>query len=594
MSTEAAVLPVFGGGADSAPASRPLQPLAVLRRRRFPMLVALFSALVVAMVVAAVWPPTYVSSATVLIEQQEMPLDLVRSTISSYADQRLQVINQRVMTSENLLRIIARYNLYPSERARRGREIIVEMMREDMLFRTISADVIDPRQGRPIQATIAFTVGYKGSSAESAAQVATELSSLYLEENLRSRRRLTEETTQFLTDEAGKLSRRIRELDDQIAHFKEENANTIPERDALNVQLLNRVDEEKREIELRLTSIAQNLLYVESQLVQVDPTSQLFDTTGERVLTTADRLKLVRNQYERASAIYAPDHPDVQRLKREMEGLEKTAGVSAADDANDRARRLEQAESDLAAAKERYAPDHPDIARLERVVAGLREAQSAPARAESRATPDNPTYIQLMTQKESLLTDKRSQEARRAELNVRAAELERRLEASPAVERRYYTLARELESTQSKYREVQQKQMEAQLAESLELERKGERFTLIEPALPPQEPTSPNRVLILALGVVLAIGAALGVAALMEGLDGSVRGRADVMSLLTAPPLAVVPWFDNIEDRKARRRKLIYTLAVGIGFLAIVVAFVHFFFRPLDVLWAIAMQRLGI
>ncbi|MBN7818212.1 hypothetical protein, partial [Algoriphagus pacificus] len=94
------------------------------------------------------------------------------------------------------------------------------------------------------------------------------------------------------------------------AHFKEQNANTIPERDPLNVSLLNRVDDEKREVELRLTSIAQNILYVDSQLVQVDPTSQLFDTTGERVLTTADRLKLVRNQYERANAIYAPDHPD--------------------------------------------------------------------------------------------------------------------------------------------------------------------------------------------------------------------------------------------------------------------------------------------
>ena len=593
MSFEA-TFPAHMAAPDSLPAPRPLQPLAILRRRRTPMIVAFLAALVVAVIVAAAWPPTYISSATILIEQQEMPLDLVRSTISSNADQRLQVINQRVMITDNLLRIIQRYDLYPDERKKRGRETILTMMRNDMSFRTIRADVIDPRQGRPMQATIAFAVGFKSPSAESAAKVATELSSLYLEENLQNRRRLTDETTQFLSDEAGKLSKHIAELDEQISQFKEQHVNTVPEREPLNVQLLTRADDEKRDITARLNQIDQQLLYLNSQLTQVDPTSQMFSQTGERVLTTSDRLKLLRTQYEQASAIYAPDHPDVVRMKREMEGLEKIAGP-VGDDGNDRTRQLQQAEADLVSAKERYAPDHPDVARLERLVTALKSSDSSPAPAASdEKKPDNPLYIQLMTQKESLLGERRSEEAKQVELTTRAKELERRLETSPLIERQYVAIARELENTQSKYREVRQKQMEAQLAQSLESERKGERFSLIEPAIVPQEPASPNRVLILVLGSVLALAAALGIAVLLEVADGSVRGRADVMSLLTAPPLAVVPWFENAQDRVARRRKQRYAVVAVVVAILIALAFVHFLYRPLDLLWTLAMRRLDL
>ena len=584
------------GAQDSMPPQRPFKPLAVLRRRRLPMILAFVSALLIAIIVAVAWPPTYLSSATILIEQQEMPVDLVRSTISSYADQRLQMINQRVMTTDNLLRIIDRYNLYPDQRNKQGREKILRKMREDMAFRTISADVIDPRQGKATQATIAFSVGYKAPYPQAAAQVASELSSLYLEENLATRRRLTEETTSFLTDEANKLSKRITELDAALAKFKEEHVNTVPERESLNVQLLTRADEEKRELTTRLSSIDQQLVYLDAQLIQINPASQLYTSTGERVMSTSDRLKVVRTQYAQASAVYAPDHPDVLRLKREMEGLEKNA--SDTDSSNDQARQLEKAEADLALLRQRYAPDHPDVLRAERLVTSLKDSQSTPAAqaVASRAkpeSPDNPAYIQLRAQREALTNERNSLEAKRKEIGTRSADLEKRLEASPAIERAYMTLARDLESTQAKYREVSQKRMEAQLAESLELERKGERFTLIEPPLPPEEPTSPNRPLILTLGFMLSLGAAIGIAFLLEALDTTIRDRADVLNLLTAAPLAIVPWLETTVDRAARRRRQRLALIGSFATMILCAVLVHFLYRPLDVLWLQAVRRLS-
>ena len=117
------------------------------------MLGVLVVVLLVAVTAGLVWPATYVSTGTILIEQQEVPVDLVRSTISSFADQRIQMISQRVMTSENLLAIVQKYDLYAKERKRRGREYILGLIREDIKFGSIKASVIDPR---PVLGEISF------------------------------------------------------------------------------------------------------------------------------------------------------------------------------------------------------------------------------------------------------------------------------------------------------------------------------------------------------------------------------------------------------------------------------------------------------
>src|ERR1700679_1896513 len=127
-------------------------------RRRGTFYVAASAAGIVAILLAALLPATYQAAATILIEQQEIPQELVRSAITSFADQRVQVISQRVMTTQNLLSLIDRYNLYPDTRLTKPREVLMQRMRDDIAMKMISADVIDPRSGHPTQATIAFTV----------------------------------------------------------------------------------------------------------------------------------------------------------------------------------------------------------------------------------------------------------------------------------------------------------------------------------------------------------------------------------------------------------------------------------------------------
>ena len=365
----------------------------------------------------------------------------------------------------------------------------------------------------------------------------------------------------------------------------------------LNVQLLNRGDDERRDIDSRIQALDQQLLYLDAQLAQISPSAQIFTSTGERVMSPADRLKMLRSDYEKAAATYSPEHPDVVRLKRLIEGLEGTVGQS--DGGNDRTRQIQDTEGKLAVARQRYAPDHPDVMRLERQLAALNASPASP----STPTPgssltsvdsgDNPAYIQMKAQREVLTSERKSLGAKRVALATRMADLTQRLESSPGVERDYTALRRDLENTQAKYHEVRQKQMEAQLAQSLEVERKGERFSLIEPPLVPEEPASPNRRMIIVLGLVMALVAAVATALLLEFLDGTIRGAADIGALVTAPPLAVIPLFasDEHAHRNRRRRWLIAPAVLFV--LVLILAAVHLYYKPLDVLWAVLLRRLG-
>jgi uncharacterized protein involved in exopolysaccharide biosynthesis len=507
------------------------------------------------------------------------------------------------MTTTNLLDIMRRYKLYPREQKTEPREVLIEQMRDDIGMNMISANVIDPRSGHPTQATIAFSVSYDSRSPELALKVANELTTLYLNENLMNRKQLTRDTASFLSSEADRLNAEIADLEKKLAIFKATHVDNLPELSQLNLQLVDRTEQELRDTETRIRSLDDQTTYLKAQLAQINPTSQLFSSTGERILSSADRLKALRTQLASLSALYAPDHPDVVRTKREIEGLERE--VRAPQPLNDVARRLEDARSELAGARQRYSADHPDVLRLERTVAGLEETlRSAPQAAADGAEeqggvasadpPDNPAYIQIRAQLESAENDRRSLDGKRTELRAKIAEFDRKMAQSPQVEREYRALSRDYENARAKYQDVRGKQMEAELAQNLEADRKGERFTLIEPPLPPEKPISPNRALILVLGALLAFGAGFATVAVLENLDTTIRGRKDLTDLLDTPPLAVIPRIQtSVEKLQGRARWRTAMIGAVGGFVTMLLA-LHFLYRPLDVLWFTVLRRLGV
>jgi succinoglycan biosynthesis transport protein ExoP len=590
--------------------------LAAARHRRGPLIAAFAFGLTVTILLASLLPPKFRSAGTILIEQQEMPQELVRSTVTSYADERVQVISKRVMTTETLLNIIHRYDLYPKLRATATREALLKQMSKDIGLKMISADVIDPRSGHPTSATIAFEVSYTSGSPDQAAKVANELTTLYLNENLNNRTQLARDAATFLKSEGDQLDQRIGELEAQLAKFKDKHFHQLPELTQLNMQLLDHTDEDLRGQEARKASLEQQRVFLEAQLALLKPNSTVFSDTGERIVSSTDRLKMARSQLDSAKAMYGPDHPDVVRLQRQVNGLETQLAASrqgadsssaqglesaaaAREGTADLRRKLESTRAALAEAVGRYSPEHPDRVRLQHEVEAL-EAQvaalPAPAAAPSKLKPteaDNPAYVQIQAQLAATVNDLAALDEQVAKLRTRSGQYEKDVSLAPQVEQQYRELMRDYDNTRLKYQEIRSKQSEAKTAQNLEADRKGERFTLIDPPLPPEEPVSPNRRLILVAGIVLSLGLVAGVLWLLETFDSSVRGRLDLMILTGVPPLALVPHIGTEAERRAGRRRLHVAMGGAVASLCVAVVLTHFFYQPLDVMWFLFARRLG-
>ncbi|MDH5570227.1 MAG: Wzz/FepE/Etk N-terminal domain-containing protein [Gammaproteobacteria bacterium] len=567
--------------------------LAILSRRKVLMIVTMMLVFAVGLVVAIAWPPTYKSSATILIKEQEIPSELVQSTVTSYAAQRIQTISQRVMTRSNLMQIIEKYNLYVKDRKKYTTEEVLEVMRSDIGLNMISADVVDPRTGRPGVATIAFTLSFLSDNPTSAQRVAGELTSLFLAENLKTRKEKASETYLFLTEESAKLSAIISEQEQKLANYKKLNAKSLPDMSTMNSAMLDRAERELVQLDSDLSSNEERMFYLESQLAQTNPLTNMRSATGQSILDPVSRLKSLESEYASISARYSDEHPDVIKIKREIEGLRLQTGSS--EDIVDKAKKLSAIRSELASLTKKYSPDHPDVLKLKKSVMSLEKdiekGRRLPEQVVMEMQPDNPLYLSLKAQVQGLKSEIKAINDRKVQLKVKLAEYEQRILKAPEIEREYLELTREQANTTMRFQEIKAKQMQAEIAQELEKESKGESFVLIDPAQMPEDPIKPNRKIIVFLSLVLSIFSALGLAFVLEGIDSSVRSVRGVSNVISSFPLAVIPVIYNSQDymRKKRETQLILS-SVLTGFL-VVVLLIHFFWMPLDVLWFKSVRK---
>jgi len=561
--------------------------LATFKRRRGMIVLIAGVVFALGLVTAFVWPPTYQASATILIEEQEIPTNLIQSTVTSYAAQRIQVISQQVMSRTNLLEIVEKYNLYEIERKRNTIEDVLSEMREDIGVDMITAEVMDPRTGRPAAATIAFTLAFESENPQQAQKVASELTTLYLNENLKSRTEKAAETYDFLTAESTRLKEEISRLEAQLAEFKERNIKTLPEVRDLNTQVLERTEREISLIDTQVQNLEERKIYLEGQIGMLDPYS-----SGE-VLSPSARLDALRTEYIRLASRYSSDHPDVTRTKREIRSLERETGQSAS--ADDLRAELDVLRKQLSAAQQTYTDEHPDVKSLKRQIATLEnDLQNPPTARKQRsapANPDNPAYVTMQSQLAAANSEIRSLKAKRAQLTEKIQEYESRLFQTPKSEQEYRAIARDLAHASRRYQDIKAKQMTAEVGQEMEKERKGERFTLIDPAILPEEPISPNRPAIIFLSLVLALGAGIGSAAVAESVDSTVRGTKGIMASLQMAPLAVIPYMANAAENSAQRRKRIIMVTSVIAGIIVLLLLVHFLVSPLDVLWFRGMRK---
>jgi uncharacterized protein involved in exopolysaccharide biosynthesis len=559
--------------------------LNIVKRRSQYLLIPFVVIAILSIVLSVILPSVYRSMATILIEEQEIPSDLVRSTVTTFADQRIQVITQRIMTRANLIEIIKKFNLYSENLKSTSEEKVLAEMRKSIKVESISADVIS-NAGSAAKTTIAFTLSFDDKNPTITQKVANELTSLFLKENIKSRTESAENATIFLSEASRRLKDKIGKIQTEFATFKEKNLNQLPQISQLNQQELTSLGSQLLNLDSQERSLHERQFYLEGELAQIDPHALATNATGNRVFDMKDRLKVLEAEYPSLQARYSDDHPDVIKTKREIDSLKIQSGNST--DINKLNAELTSKKADLALLSKQYSGKHPDILKLQKEIATLQKAMVTAhdtATTNSTVTPDNPAYITLNAQLQAIQADIGALSFTRKKLNQKMEELRINLREAPLVEKEYTDLIQELDNTNLRYREVSAREMEAQISQQLEVQRKGERFTLIDPPQEPLEPISPNRMAILFLGFIFAIGSGFGSVFLAETIDSTINNEKTIASILGVMPLASIPYLESRAERETfAKRRLMILIGTLIAIAIAIIAF-HFVVMPLDVFW---------
>jgi polysaccharide chain length determinant protein (PEP-CTERM system associated) len=506
----------------------------IIKRRIWYLIVPFLVVFTLAATTAFLIPPKYRSSSTILIEDQEIPREYVSANVTSYADQRLQSINQKIIGTTRLLEIINRFNLYADIRKTKTIEEVVAKMRKDIKFNTINADVKDPRTGQAAQATIAFSVSYDGKNPAVVQQIANELASLYLAENLQVRQKQSTGTARFMEDEMKNVQIELAKIDSQIAVYKQHNLNTLPELNQLNLQTLDSLDRDVRQANEQLRSLREKEGYLQSELNSI-PT----------------------------------------------------------DSANQDKTRLNEVRVRLIDLKSRLSDKHPDVIKTKAEIAELTKQLRGANRETPEGKPDNPSYINFQSQLASTRADIASVKRQLEDYTHKRESFRKRIEASPRVEEGYKAMISERNSLQVKNDDLSKKFMEARVANGLEKEQLGERFTLIDAARLPEKPISPNILAIILIGFVLGIGSGGSAAALKENSDGSVYSIDELARVSRLPVIGAVPEIiTDVEHAKSRKRRRMILVAMFISLVAMLAIF-HFLIMDLDVFWAKLLRKLN-
>jgi uncharacterized protein involved in exopolysaccharide biosynthesis len=538
-------------------------------------------------------PDVYRSSAFILIEESEIPEELLRSTVTTYTTLQVTKLNERILTINNLIKIIEKYDLYAEERANTPTELLAFRARDAIAIEIQSRETVTP-SGAPRPVAVGFTIAFEDEDPELAQLVASDLASRYLEENMKVRAEQTTETANYLEGEVSRLEDEIAELESEMAVFKLDNAETLPSLQGLNMQMMNRVDQDLINIERNLTSLLETRIGIEAQLALVEPTAPTRLADGSMIMAPVDQLKALQTQMSLYQSRYSDDHPDVVRTKADIKSLQARFGLDV--DLAEIELLLQDARSNLATAEESYTENHPDVIRLEKEVTELEALMIdvSQRQLDGKMEPDNPAYIQLQSGLDRLAAEETAYLAEQAELRRRLADYEIRLQKTPLVEKELASLTRVLDSTTNRYWVMRDKQFRAEIGETLEISAKGEQLILIEPPRVPLKPFKPDRGAILALSFLFALVCGLGITQIADALDNSIRSGAAIISVQGVPPLIEVPYIRiEAENDHLRRMRKIGLAASPV--VAIVLAIiVHFSVMPLDVIWYAALQRLGL
>ena len=499
---------------------------AIAHRRRWWILIPVF------LTWAAVWglswllPSTYQSEALILLEQQNVPNLYVVPNVSASIQDRLQAISQQVLSRTRLQAIVDRFHLYPQTHGLRtllDSGDPIDKMRRDIEIELVQAP------GHPDEFT-AFKMRYTARSPELAQQVNGELMSPFVKENVQAQQQLSEDTTSFLENQLAATRTRMEEQEAKVAAFKAKHLGEIPSQLEMNVQqILGGIQVQLQNSHQALESARQQKIELESQLRQYRLAQQSPGGSGDGKATTggtADstmasvnaldkELMDLRVRLQDLQERYTDDYPDVLELKDKIHTKEK---------------------------QKQFAENE--------VASNLGSRKTANAMGEMQ----DGSSISLMQLENQLKANQREIEnyqKHENDLESRASAYLARLNVAPEAEQELAAISRGYEESKANYNSLLQKQMQSQLATSLEQRQAGEQFRILDPPSLPKKHIGPNRFKFSLDGLVLGILLGLGIVAILELTDIRIRHEKDFKSLVPSLVLIKIPRLSTTTEETA-------------------------------------------
>ncbi len=536
----------------------------MVRRYRSWIIGPMFAGLVLSVVVAFMWPDTYISQAVMRITPQQIPENLIPSVLNTQMAERLNQMQQEILSRTSLQELIQRpsLDLYKRERQRLPLEDIIQ----DMRNKYIKIQMMEtPSSGGERRFASAFLIQFSYTDRYKAQAVVRELVTKFTEQNVTVQRNQANLTTSFLADELKTSKEGLDRLDAEILKFKGANQGSLPEQLPANIQALQGLRMEFNQISEAISRDNQEKMFQESTLQSLKNqtsfiSSNLEDTVGgqttavknERLIRLNQAIQDGKSNLAGLKQSFTEDYPDIKTLQARLDALEKERDE------------LEKQEIEQAATG--TAEPTPRKATNPQMQKSLQDVQ-----AQTSAT-------QVRIQATTMDVEERTRQ--RADVEKRINSIQSRIDMSPPLEQRYAGLLRDYDLAKQNYSEMVKRQEASNTAQNLEEHKAGQNLEVLDPANLPEAPSEPNRLAIAGVGTLLGLVAGILLAGGREVKNTSLKNLKDVRAYTNLPVLSSIPLLENalLVRRKRRLFWLAWSSAIIIGSIAMSGSAYYYYF----------------
>lgn len=509
--------------------------LDILRRHKAWILGPTFAGLVLSVVVAFLWPDTFISTAVIRVVPQQVPESLVPSNINIQMSQRINSMAQTILSRSNLSNLITTFDLYKSDRQRKPMEDVIEGMRKDISIGQVVTMTGQSQESRGISA---FRLSFSYDNRIMAQKVTSDLVSRFMSENTRARTTESVLTTQFLRDQVENAKKDLDGIEERLKNFNIQYQGRLPGQGAANQMQLNSLEQRIASINGSLSRLQQDKLVYESelrslknQLASLTPPADVVmaQQKNEAVLAKEREIAQMEQQLGALREHYRDTYPDVRRLISLLNAARKTRDNLVRED------EAKRAESPATAPK-RYDPQ------FER---------------ESRALQASIERVVSQIRTREMQTDDYQREIAGVEKQIKV--VQGRIEQAPVSEAEFSHVIRDRETAKLRYDELNRKLAQSRTAEDVEKRQQGETLEMLDSASLPETPVEPKRPVLIGIGTGVGFLIGLMFAGAREAKDTSLKNLKDVRAYTQLTVLGSVPLLEN--DLVVRRRRRLAWLA---------------------------------